>query len=139
MGLRPYRVFVVKTQWTGDTRGEGAERIIQETELIPTPKLDGWDGVALSADIEGRVENGSVNAIVSARYTDSDLLPSCRDNEEIFWDVVDTKTDVRRRFFPEAVPSNEGVTKRIVKLSRQEADRDKEGRLSEMVPWVPKA
>lgn len=38
-GLRPNRVFLVWSEWTGLERGEGREAIITRVELLPTPQV----------------------------------------------------------------------------------------------------
>lgn len=38
-GLRPYRVWLVWFEWTGDQVGEGVEREFYREEILPTPEF----------------------------------------------------------------------------------------------------
>lgn len=38
-GLRPYRVFLVWTRWTGGEHGAGVERELRRVELLPSPAV----------------------------------------------------------------------------------------------------
>ena len=38
-GLRPNRVFLVWSEWSGVERGEGREAVITKVELLPTPQV----------------------------------------------------------------------------------------------------
>ena len=38
-GLRPYRVFLTWTRFTGTERGDGDERVIARLEILPTPEV----------------------------------------------------------------------------------------------------
>jgi hypothetical protein len=70
LGLRPYRCFLVWTQWTGGEPGHGdpAERIAME--LLPTPKVRSLDSVTFSVFHAGTIPAGSIKlSEVSARYT----------------------------------------------------------------------
>ena len=39
LGVRPYRVFLVRTRWSGEERGEGQEVVYDEREILPTPRV----------------------------------------------------------------------------------------------------
>lgn len=60
VGLRPYRVFLVWTRATGDERGEGRDLVQRRFEVLPTPKVDSLDALALSPTAGGMVPLGSV-------------------------------------------------------------------------------
>ncbi len=45
-GVRPTRVFLTWTQWSGKERGEGDETILLRVELLPTPRVT--DSAALT-------------------------------------------------------------------------------------------
>src|SRR5271157_5930725 len=73
-GLRSHRVFLVWTLWSGASRGEGDEREIARMELLPTPRVDGLDAVALRSFSAGILPEGSVRLrSVSVRYTEEQL------------------------------------------------------------------
>jgi hypothetical protein len=70
LGLRPYRVALVWTAFDGSERGEGTEVEVKRIELLPTPKLQGMDGVMLNPFTIGLVPIGMVRLkLVSATYT----------------------------------------------------------------------
>lgn len=58
-GIRPYRVFMVWTKWTGEERGEGDEKLILREELLPTPLVD-FSGVTFEGSAVGRMPTGFV-------------------------------------------------------------------------------
>ena len=73
-GLRPIRVFLVWTKWSGIERGEGFEKEINRAELLPTPKVDSMDGVSFSLLQAGTVPVGSVRVSrVNVGYTEDQL------------------------------------------------------------------
>ena len=59
-GLRPYRVFLIWTKWTGKERGEGDEMEVQRIEILPTPKVSSLDNVTFSLMHSGTVPVGSI-------------------------------------------------------------------------------
>jgi hypothetical protein len=59
-GIRPYRVFLVWSKWTGSERGEGFEQVIQQLEILPTPNVRSLDNIALSPLSTGVIPMGSV-------------------------------------------------------------------------------
>ena len=72
-GIRPYRVFLVWTRWSGEERGEGSECIVNRHELLPTPKVD-VSGVSYEGTHMGRVPTGSVTLTeVAVTYTADEL------------------------------------------------------------------
>jgi hypothetical protein len=73
-GIRPYRLFLVWTKWTGIERGEGDEQVVAEHEILPTPKVESLDSVALSIFAAGQLEVGSVRVSeVSLKLTRDQL------------------------------------------------------------------
>lgn len=42
-GLRPYRVWLVWTRWSGTERGVGKEKEVVRLEILPTPKIANLD------------------------------------------------------------------------------------------------
>jgi hypothetical protein len=72
-GIRPYRVWLVWSRWSGEERGEGSETICWRHELLPTPKLDvssiRYDGTPV-----GRVPMGTINVSeIVVTYTADEL------------------------------------------------------------------
>jgi hypothetical protein len=59
-GLRPYRVTLVWTKWTGSGRGAGKELPILEYEILPTPNVKSMDSVSFSIFHAGTVPVGSI-------------------------------------------------------------------------------
>lgn len=74
LGVRPMRVWLVWTQFSGDERGEGRETEVKRMEILPTPKVENLDSVAMSAFSAGVIEVGSIRVSrISSMFTD-DLL-----------------------------------------------------------------
>ena len=59
-GIRPMRVFLVWTRWSGTENGEGREEVLQELEILPTPRIVSLDNLALSPLSTGVLPVGSV-------------------------------------------------------------------------------
>lgn len=73
-GLRPYRVFMVWTRWSGSERGEGNERLVGSVEIVPRPKVDDLTRVSLSPFSAGILPVGSLAiSQVSALLTADNL------------------------------------------------------------------
>jgi len=69
-GVRPYRCFLVWGVWAGSERGTPPITYVQETELLPTPKVSSLDSVTFSIFHAGTVQAGSVKLTeVSVQYT----------------------------------------------------------------------
>lgn len=69
-GIRPMRVFLVWSRWTGGERGQGVEEEVQRVELIPTPRVASMDSVVFSVFHAGTIPVGSVRVTeISTRYT----------------------------------------------------------------------
>jgi hypothetical protein len=74
-GIRPYRVFMVWTQFGGAERGEGGERLRQRIELLPTPVVKSLDNIAFSPWHAGILQVGSLRVSeVSAVAYGEDVL-----------------------------------------------------------------
>jgi hypothetical protein len=74
-GIRPYRVFLVWTQWSGEERGEGDEKEVQRVEILPTPRITSLDSVTFSLFSAGVLPVGSVRVDrISGRAFSNDLL-----------------------------------------------------------------
>lgn len=140
-GLRPYRVFLVITEWTGQRRGQGVERVLSETELLPTPKIESFASLNLQLMSAGLEEVGDLRiSEISPKYTGEQLLGRHTDNTELLknqgfrWEVVLYKQGnepIRRSFVPKGLPDfMPGRVQWAVSLTRLRSgvDRDSEGR-----------
>ena len=89
-GVRQYRVYTVKRVWSESRRGAGDALYVNETELIPAPRID-WGSLKQTLSDIGVDEDGSITLHeVSLTYTESELNPSnLAANEEFFFKVVD--------------------------------------------------
>lgn len=144
-GIRPYRVFMIHSQWTGGEVGVGQEQITSRIEILPTPRLKGMDSLSTIVDPTGLTEDGSVDVDqISARYTEDDLTgrtPDLNDPNlprtsagavDFYWEVHEnrgqTPNTVLRRFNPKGVPhlSRDGFQWRIA-LVKQDYDRGRNG------------
>jgi len=68
-GVRPYQVFLVWTRWTGPERGEGSERILRRSPILPIPKVEDLTGVSFSPFTAGVLPVGSIKVTgISALY-----------------------------------------------------------------------
>jgi hypothetical protein len=75
MGIRPYRVFLTWTKWTGVERGQGVEVLIRRAEILPTPEvisIDNMNNVAMHAGVlpTGTLRIGKI----STTYFSRDIL-----------------------------------------------------------------
>jgi len=138
-GARPYRVFMIRTQWTGGKRGRGVERVISETEILPTPKIETVASINLQMLDAGIDEQGSLSiAEISPRYTENELLgrnedgSEIPDNETFSWEVRlsrgDAGEDKRRRYVVRGVPDYRPTELQWkVSLIRAGSDRQADG------------
>lgn len=141
-GARPYRVFLVTTIWSGTRKGLGVERIKEEVELLPTPKVDPMTGVNLQLQPIGIDEVGGLQITeISPRYQEHELRgigpqgESLAPNEEFYWEVAlsrgDGEAKKRRRFHIQGVPSyhaaDGGALQWHVRLVRAGTDREADG------------
>lgn len=73
-GVRPYRVFLTLTRWTGEERGEGEEKIVARRELLPTPRVQSLDAISFNAFRGGTLPVGSLRVDrISASFTSDEL------------------------------------------------------------------
>lgn len=74
-GLRPYRVFMIWTKWSGEERGQGMEKVLCECEILPTPRVVSLDKLSFTPFHAGVLPVGSltVDEISPGRYT-NDVL-----------------------------------------------------------------
>lgn len=90
MGIRQWRVFVVRRTWSGDERGQGTYTE-SELELVPRPVVR-FGGLSHKSNPEGRDEDGDVVLTeVSLTYTETELGGdgTFADNVELFYRLDD--------------------------------------------------
>lgn len=73
-GVRAYRVFTVKRTWQGAGVGIGKATDV-ETELLPQPRVESWDGRKFELAACGLNDNGEIRLTeVSLSYTYPELM-----------------------------------------------------------------
>jgi hypothetical protein len=120
-GIRPYRVFLVHLQWSGNRIGDGTPWELSRKEILPTPKVIDMSSTQEILRFAGLTEEGTVRITeISAKYTEDDLMGRTPDlidpemprtglrNCEFFWELVERRPSnppsVPRRYVPSAVP-----------------------------------
>jgi len=109
-GLRSRRVFLVWTMWDGVEIGAGDEVELARMELLPTPRVQGLDAVALQSFSAGILPEGSIKVdCVSVRYTEDQLNgrvvpPTSKCAQPTVWDPP----PVNGSFFYEVVEDGRG-------------------------------
>lgn len=74
LGIRPFRVFLVWSVWTGAERGEGEERIRARLEILPTPKVDSLENIAFRPMLAGMLPTGQLRVReISVNFTGDQL------------------------------------------------------------------
>jgi hypothetical protein len=138
-GMRPYRVRIVRVQWSNDARGSGTPVVVAENHLLPTPKLTGLDGITEVLNPVGLDETGSVLISgISGRYTEENLRgidddgTVIADNEEVFYEIEyitpSGQPTFRRRFQLRGAPAYfAGRFQWQVTLERTRQDRRRNG------------
>ena len=113
-GLRPYEVRVVRLRWSGGARGEGEPFVEREWPILPTPKIDGLDGLTESIEGPGVQETGTATVTkISTEYSEEDLRGLLKGelqfpgDSEAFWEITfyGKRDAKRRRFNLVGVPS----------------------------------
>lgn len=99
LGIRPYRVFLVWSQYSGSERGEGTSKEVKRIEILPTPQVISLDSVALSPQAAGILPMGSVRVNeISISFTMDQLKgrwfpdPNELDvpnNYEFHWEIIE--------------------------------------------------
>lgn len=144
-GVRPYRVFMVHVQWSGDRIGDGVPRELSRREILPTPRVGDISGTTEMLRASGLTEEGGISVDqISAKYTEDDLLgrtPDLQDpamprtglrQMEFYWEVVENRpsspTPVRRDYAPSTAPalSRDGFQWRV-NLAKRVFDRARDG------------
>jgi len=115
-GARPYRVFLVRTRFSGNKRGIGAEVLVSEKEITPPPKVEPPQSINRQLLDIGMDEQGGLSiSEISPRYTENELLgldpdgKGIPDNETFYYEVTLMREDPgslrRRRYMIQGVPS----------------------------------
>lgn len=74
-GIRPDRVFLTWSKWTGVERGMGDEIIIRRAEILPTPRVTSLDNVKSMPMHSGMVKQGTLRVDeISVQYFTRDVL-----------------------------------------------------------------
>lgn len=115
LGTRPYRVRLVRTRFSGPRRGVGVESVVQELELLPTPKVVSMATLTELVTPVGINEQGTIQLEqVSGRYTEEQLVGVGPDgaavaaNEAVYYEVEFFRRDggpsELRRFQRDSIP-----------------------------------
>lgn len=116
LGLRPYRVHIIRTRWSGPRRGAGVEVVIHDMELLPTPFLVDMRSLVEQITPIGMNESGVVQLQkISGRYTEDQLVGVGPDggqvaaNETVYYEIEFFRPDgtpaEKRRFTRDSVPT----------------------------------
>jgi hypothetical protein len=135
MGLRPYRVFVVRRHWTGGQVGRGDVCETECLELLPRPKVSFRTRREYSA--AGYVERGLVILTeVNPALTEGEVLDlfgqKLDTGDELFVEVTMDARDgqsARRRCTVIEPPTREAFSWRVV-LRQQDGARASDGSTS---------
>jgi hypothetical protein len=138
LGVRPYRVFLVKETWNGLRIGEGESSRVR-TEILPNPIVDDLTMTKMRATTAGRMEDGDLRIRwISLTFSEHQLLgidghpDGLPDNMAFYWEVAEDGSDTpaapRRRYTPVGVPYNDKDNAQwIVVLKRQQASMSSTG------------
>ncbi len=137
MGVRPYTVALIWTQWSDGRRGEGTEGVIREEALLPTPKVA---ELSLKREVQsiGVEETGTTRVSeISASYSEDFLLGRGPNGERIpadqsfYWEVRYPQVNgkgVRRRYTVEGSPTLDSMKFQwVVSLQKASEDRTRSG------------
>lgn len=144
LGLRPYEVRLVRTRWTGGSRGEGVEEVVSAVPLTPIPKLQSLDTLQTVVNPGGLEELGAVRVSeISGKYSEEFLRGwDANDNAvakdtQFYWEILFPQEGsvpdrgIHRRFTLGAAPFNDIENAQwVVVLLRQRGDRTVDGRPS---------
>lgn len=137
LGMLPYRVFSVVVRWDGGRRGVGPERLVRETEFLPTPEIR-LDAQNRELKEGGARERGKTRLRkVSARYSEDEvralLHRDLQDGEQGYIEVrLDGRLDDkprRRRFTVAGAPFlDQAKFEWTVKVAEQDDPRSRNGK-----------
>ena len=139
-GLRPYRLFSIVTEWSGGEHGRGEERLVSETELLPTPRVS-LSGLRGSLSDGGLRERGTLRVDqISPRYTEDDIYSifHCHPLPARFTGWIEMREDARdgenpprRRFVAIGVPARSADGFQwAVDMTQQDPSRNRYGKLN---------
>lgn len=140
LGMRGYRVRLLRTRWTGGVRGRGDEVVVMSRDILPVPKLSELDALSDTLQAIGLDEVGTITmSEISSRYTeeflrgyDDDGTPAPRD-ENVYYEIEFIRPDSglsdKRRFYPVSAPWLDltGSLGWQLKLERSHEDRTRTG------------
>ena len=140
LGIRPYRVFLMHTKWTGGARGSGTETVTSEEEILPTPEVDieEMEPANLNREFSPygiREEGGVVLTEISLNYSEHVLLGRSNSgtiipkDESFYWEIREDGSSTpsaprKRRFHAASIPSkNPDNVCWSIRLLRAQPDR----------------
>lgn len=138
-GLRPYRVRMIRTRWSGGRRGVGAESVTAEVEILPVPLLADLTGLQAIVQPVGQDEISSLQlSEISGRYTEEELRglapggAPIGPDEQFYYEVEFLRADGlesdRRRFYPSSAPTYQPTRYQwVVMLERSHEGRARDG------------
>lgn len=134
-GFRPYRVWLVRVQWSEGEIGRGEAIIVQEREFLPTPFFDS-SPVYSRFTSGGKVDQGNVTLReVSPRYTEDEIWGwfAPERGQQVFIEVRHDKRDgetERRRFAVVGQPwRNAKDWSWVVRMTTEQQARERNGAL----------
>lgn len=139
LGLRPYRVQIIKTRWSGTTRGRGVEQVVSELEILPTPFVVDMRSLSEVVTAVGVNEEGMVQLQkISGRYSEEMLLGIGSDgnpvapNENVYYEIEFFRRDgglsEKRRFVIDSTPTYlAGQVEWQITLVSANENRDRSG------------
>lgn len=139
LGLRPYRVFLVRSRWSGEERGEGKESLASSTELLPAPRVEAVTSLQNTPFAGGVLERGIVRVDrISTTYSQGDLDGGVvGESEQFWWEVVEDgrsgELEARRRFRFLVAQLEPDAAQWVAYLERMDEDRDRAGTLGSRV------
>jgi len=115
LGARTYTVSMIRTRWSGGSRGVGVEEVLEETMILPTPKISTLTALSTEQLSIGEEEIGAMQlSEVSARFTEDDLTGISMDgtpipnDQNFYYEVQFPQPDgsaKRRRYSPDSAPN----------------------------------
>ena len=120
LGVRPYRVFLVHTTWSGGARGKGTESVTSEVEILPTPDVSILEmtpaGITRSPTNHGIREEGSIVVSEITMTLDENILigkgtdgTAISKAQSFYYEVREdggvSATPRKRRFHPTSIPT----------------------------------
>lgn len=129
LGARAYTISLVYTRWTGGVRGRGAEEVIRNDPILPTPEVSDFTSISQDVISIGTEEIGEIRVgQISARYTEDELLGTgTSPDQNFYWEIQFLSPNgatVRRRFVPSSAPNLEPLQfEWTITLTRAQEDR----------------